>query len=964
MVKLPSVRSLLGLLARHGWAVLAVLVALAFFIPLLEMWGWYGRGDWGYFHLLDEVARRTIRDFGELPEWNPYVCGGNVLAANTQAHVWSPWVVFPLWLGPGDGVKVAAMLHAVVGAVGTFALFGLLGLRGAGRFLATVVFVCSGFFGHQVAGGHVWAWPFYYLPLVLYFLLRGCWDLRWASLAGLFWGLMIVEGGVYPAPYTALLLGAVVLALLLGWTPLPDRGRAIRWKVLAAFGVAVGFCALIGAMKLLPSLLHVAEHPREVTNYDRVGLDTLLDGLVSRHREWGWERLSHHNYRWWGEYGIYVGWATLVLAAGAAVLRFRRARVPLVLLALSLAVALGNLGPGSPWELLHRLPVFENLRVPTRFGVFTVLVLAFLAGLAVSEGERWLRGRLTGRWTGRLARLLPAVVALGVAADVAWFNTHKFEGEWIEQAPDPDEPAAPMVQSQGSWKRMYDHPAHNRGSITCQEPNAVPKSPRVRPQQHEYGVQPPGAGTVRLVSWSPNRIDLEVELRSEAQVWVNQNHHDGWTVDVGRMDPIEGQLAVRLPTGKQRVRLVYRAPGLRVGLTLTTLGLLGIAGWFVGERWWRKRTRRPPEHDAPGPAEARNDAARPARDDDQQPADAAAARRTDGPPAEPAGAPPSAAPPTEETKAPAAKPAPRWTRRWWLRVVLPNALFALAPFAVVGVPLWMAEPGEAVWTVEIHDHIRAHHRPGDLIQFNPGWVGDAVRRFKDLEPLSPQARPQLAQGGWSRLWYVYCNHDGEERRRREVLDAHAVLERREVGHYTVYLLESEAAARQVQLMDRLGDARARVVPVEGEPRDCERRGDDPPLRCGDKPHLVIRESREKLGGQPRRCIWIHPQPGGAETVLTFPGLLAETEPQFTFRYGLTDAAVTARDGAPVEVTVAAGEVLLRRLVARNEGGWFDAELRRPADAPPDLVVTVRAARDGARHFCIAGTFERRGEAAR
>ncbi|MBN1773440.1 MAG: hypothetical protein JXB32_19415 [Deltaproteobacteria bacterium] len=949
-MKPPSFRSLLELLARHGWAILALLVALAFFIPLLEMWGWYGRGDWGYFHLLDEVARRTIRDFGELPEWNPYVCGGNVLAANTQAHVLSPWVVFPLWLGPGNGIKVAAMLHGAVGAIGTFALFGLLGLRGAGRFLATVVFVCSGFFGHQMAGGHVWAWPFYYMPLVLYFFLRGVWDLRWASLAGLFWGLMIVEGGVYPAPYTALLLGLAALALLLGWTPLPDRGRATLWKVAAAFGVAVLFCALVGAMKLLPSLLHVAEHPRDVTNYDRVGLGNLLDGLVQRHREWGWERFSHHNYRWWGEYGIYVGWATLALAAGAAVLRFRRARVPLILLALSLALALGHLGPWAPWELLHQFPVWENLRVPTRFGVFTVFVLAFLAGLAVSDGERWLRGRLTGRWTIWLARLVPALVALVVAADVAWFNTHKFKGEWIEKAPVPDEPAAPMVQSRGTWKRMYDHPARNRGSLTCQEPNPVPRSRRVRTQSHEYGVQPPAAGEVRLVAWSPNRIDLDVELTAEAQVWVNQNHHDGWTVDVGRVDPIDGQLAVRLPAGRHRVRLAYRAPGLRAGLALTSLGLLGVVGWFVGERWWRRRKGRPPADDAA----PRPEGAETAGPTDGAPGTAGAGKPDDDAPGTDGSSP---RPPTADAPA-------RWTRRWWLRVVLPNALFALAPAALVGVPLLMAEPGEEVWTVEVHDHIRAHHRPGDLIQFNPGWVGDAVRRFKDLHPLAPNASPQLEQGGWGRLWYVYCNHDGDDRRRRDLLSAHTELERLQIGHYTVYLLEPKDTPRKVQLVDRLSGARAVVLPVGGEPQACERHGDDPALVCGRKPHLTIRESREKVGGQLRRCIWLHPQPGNAATVLTFPGLLAETEPRFTFRYGLTDAAVTAKDGGPVEVTVSAGDTRLRRLVARNEAGWRDAVLERRADSSSDLVITVRAERDGARHFCIAGTFDRPEEATR
>jgi hypothetical protein len=67
--------------------------------------------------------------------------------------------------------------------------------------------------------------------------------------------------------------------------------------------------------------------------------------------------------------------------------------------------------------------------------------------------------------------------------------------------------------------------------------------------------------------------------------------------------------------------------------------------------------------------------------------------------------------------------------------------------------------------------------------------------------------------------------------------------------------------------------------------------------------------------------------------------------------------VPAKSGGPVEVPVLAGGTRLRRIVAKNEAGWFNVELEVPPDAPRDLIVTVAAPDAGARHFCVGGDFE-------
>jgi hypothetical protein len=266
--------------------------------------------------------------------------------------------------------------------------------------------------------------------------------------------------------------------------------------------------------------------------------------------------------------------------------------------------------------------------------------------------------------------------------------------------------------------------------------------------------------------------------------------------------------------------------------------------------------------------------------------------------------------------------------------------------------LLLAEPGDEVWTRQVHDYVRPRFRPGDVIHFNHIWTGETLRLFQGLDQTLPNIQPQLLESGWRRMWYVYCTRDGNEKRLKEALAQYEQRSHATFGHYEVYLLIPPGSQGLVYLHDRLESARARIVPRKGEPRDCDRKGDGPPLICGPRPYQEVKGSREKLGGQFRYAVWAHPPGEDAALELTFPGLLEGSEPTFTFRYGLTDAAATAKDGRPVRVVVAAGDVVLRRLEAANVAGWHAAELTAPPDAPRDLVVTIRSDDAGARHFCL------------
>jgi hypothetical protein len=108
---------------------------------------------------------------------------------------------------------------------------------------------------------------------------------------------------------------------------------------------------------------------------------------------------------------VFVGWATLSLAAAALLTRFGgRARTPWIVLGgAALALSLGDTlhvagrDTGFPlvFPLLQRLPVLHHLRAPSRFSILVMLSIGLLVALA---------------WTRWLGRVRTPAYRLGVTA--------------------------------------------------------------------------------------------------------------------------------------------------------------------------------------------------------------------------------------------------------------------------------------------------------------------------------------------------------------------------------------------------------------------------------------------------------------------------------------------------------------------------------------------------------------------
>src|SRR5207237_5910975 len=218
-----------------------VAVALAFFSPAVVRCSARGcqwlldrpseTDDTRQFLLMWEVSRVSLRDFGQLPSWNPYHCGGVVHYLDPQVPFPGPLFFLLFALVPAAAaIKLWHFAHFLAGALGARRLAADGGANLPEQMLAAAMTVACGSVGHHLGGGQLWFAPFLLLPWVLWAHRRALREPRWALLAGGLLALAALEGGVYPVP--VMLLTVLFDALLRLRGPLDRRGLLLSLPLL------------------------------------------------------------------------------------------------------------------------------------------------------------------------------------------------------------------------------------------------------------------------------------------------------------------------------------------------------------------------------------------------------------------------------------------------------------------------------------------------------------------------------------------------------------------------------------------------------------------------------------------------------------------------------------------------------------------------------------------------------------
>ncbi|MEQ1869170.1 MAG: hypothetical protein ABL961_04015, partial [Vicinamibacterales bacterium] len=161
------------------------LLSLYFCWPLFATPQSLGIFDWDVHFFYYGSVLKSLFEYGQLPFWNPWYCGGNVLWQNPQIPLLSPVIPLAAVMSLPLAMKINIVLHYWVGLVGMHLLL----TEGIGLiFLPAVVYlsavgVLSGAMVLHLVVGHSVFLPCLYLPLQLHFAIRALRDGRLRHIA-------------------------------------------------------------------------------------------------------------------------------------------------------------------------------------------------------------------------------------------------------------------------------------------------------------------------------------------------------------------------------------------------------------------------------------------------------------------------------------------------------------------------------------------------------------------------------------------------------------------------------------------------------------------------------------------------------------------------------------------------------------------------------------------------------------
>lgn len=551
--------------ALAGFAGLSLAFAVVFCWPLLGRLGEIGvPNDWDQHLVLHWVPYATVVEYGQIPLWNPFVCGGMPMLGNPQSRWLTPFFLLHLAFGPELGLQLEIVGHVAVAFAGAVVLGRTFGLSWVAAFAPATAFAgCSYWYLHFAEGHTTWL-AYAYMPWILAAVAANR-----ALLAGLGLALAFAEGGVYAVPHVVVALGLMtVYRFVTERSPRP----------LATLALAGIMAVCVAAPKVLETLPLLARYPRLIDSTEAVSLELVAQALLDPRQNFQTPVPGDAPYGF-HEYGAYVGPILLVLALLGAFAPKRGALLWVLICCVTAALAVGGTldGTFSPWALLHQLPLFASLRIPSRLLLVTVLTVGMLAGFGL---DRFVRRDRGWRMAVTIALLSTATVDLLLVGPPNL--QHLFDLPSVAR-----ERSSTFVQvRREDYRHMYSLARAHMGALTCYEP--------LRPEVFPAGVNEAGyrgehymlgSGHVTSVEWSPNRLRFAVVSGGPDVLVINSNYNASWQVVSGRGRTVnhEGLLGVEVPAGSQELVIAYASTRFAIGLALA-IAALCLGTWVA----WRR----------------------------------------------------------------------------------------------------------------------------------------------------------------------------------------------------------------------------------------------------------------------------------------------------------------------------------------------------------------------------------------
>ncbi|HKS22385.1 MAG TPA: YfhO family protein [Thermoanaerobaculia bacterium] len=593
---------------------IALLIALAalLFADVLFLGSNFAGRDLFLYHF---PMKRVVHDLiarGEFPWWNPYIAGGQPMAANPAYEIFYPPQLL-IFVGSYEfGFALHIVFHVWLALAGTFLFFRELPLNRAAAFFGALSFGLGGFFlgsATTLPTFFVWSWA----GLV-----------AWAMLRWLRGGSFALAAVIAAMP---MLVGEPV-ALAQLWV-LIVVGMWREWRRIALLVVTA---AGIAAVQLVPMIDHVGDSARSrgLPYANVVAFSMAPDRPLELVMPHAFGRIDPEHPQWRGGLpyllSIYCGLGVVLFAVAGFVTRAPGAMRTAAVLVVSYVLAIGGHTPLFRW--LYAIGV-RSIRYPEKFmmgGLVALVVFATVAFDHVVKPRLWRLvvvalvvvdvARFANEPIPRMPRNFftppPAVAAFDPARDdYAVFHRGEWTGRpradsplWLARdALHPFTPAAWGLR--GALEADIDEtqllPTHdlldsmkrlaNSGYARWADPFVLMANVRY---VIDYGGDPirvtripnrgrywfAAAARILTLRETSSSATLDVEANGPAFLVITITRHKYWraTID-GRAAPlVPANIAFQgliVPAGRHRIELRYRNPLVFWGAGVSGVTLLG-----------------------------------------------------------------------------------------------------------------------------------------------------------------------------------------------------------------------------------------------------------------------------------------------------------------------------------------------------------------------------------------------------
>jgi len=91
-------------------------------------------------------------------------------------------------------------------------------------------------------------------------------------------------------------------------------------------------------------------------------------------------------------------------------------------------------------------------------------------------------------------------------------------------------------------------------------------------------------GSVELISWSPNRVEVSATINETTEVVINTNYAKEWKVNGEPAREVSDRVGASLSPGTYHLLFTYRAPGFIAGLVITLAAILTACHFLLVKR--------------------------------------------------------------------------------------------------------------------------------------------------------------------------------------------------------------------------------------------------------------------------------------------------------------------------------------------------------------------------------------------